>query len=272
MVVLSSILSQRYNDAPLLYEEKYYQKLRDAGLDHVLAQKIAQMFFRDALILYEEIMSQDDEKDTDFFEMTQKCQWPSMKLKHPLGPAVGWRIEFRPCDLQLTDFDNAAVTCFNVLLTRIILAYDLNLLIPIRKVDENMFKAQKRNACNVQRFWFRKNIFKQKDSTNDEVELMTINQIMNGNGSSFPGLIPLINKYLSTQNVSSEANSTVQRYIQLIQKRASGELMTMASWIRKEVANHPEYKLVNFIRINYSVNELNVFHSIFNQQERFGSF
>lgn len=48
--------------------------------------------------------------------------------------------------------------------------------------------------------------------------------------------------------------------------------MTMASWIRKEVANHPEYKLVNFIWINYSVNELNVFHSIFNQQERFGSF
>lgn len=226
----------------MLYEEKSYQKLRAGGLDHSLAQKIAQMFFREPIRLFEEILVQDDEKDTDFYELTQKCQWPSIKLKYPLGPDVGWRVEFRPCDLQLTDFDNAAVTCFNALLTRIILAYDLNLLIPISKVDENMLTAQKRNACNVERFWFRKNMFKQKDNADDGIELMTINQIINGNGSSFPGLIPLMNKYLSSQNVSPEANSTVQRYIQLIQRRASGELMTTASWIRKEITSHPEYK------------------------------
>ena len=52
--------------------------------------------------------------------------------------SIGWRIEFRTMDLQFTDFENAAYVVFIVLLTRIILTYKLNLLIPISKVDENM--------------------------------------------------------------------------------------------------------------------------------------
>lgn len=37
-------------------------------------------------------------------------------------------------EIQLTDFENAAFTVFVVLLTRIILAFDLHLYIPISKV------------------------------------------------------------------------------------------------------------------------------------------
>lgn len=40
-------------------------------------------------------------------------------------------------EIQLTDFENAAFTVFVVLLTRIILAFDLHLYIPISKVREN---------------------------------------------------------------------------------------------------------------------------------------
>ena len=120
-----------------------------------------------------------------------------------------------------------------------------------------MQKAQKRNACREERFWFRKNINSKagannhNDSTNhqngetpidDEYELMTIDQIINGNGSSFPGLIPLINSYLSSMDVDTDTHCTIQRYIRLIQRRAAGNLLTTASWIRQEVTNHPEYK------------------------------
>lgn len=58
----------------------------------------------------------------------------------------------------------------------------------------------------------------------------------------FPGLIPLVNSYLSSMDADADTHCTVQRYLKLIKKRASGELLTTASWLRKEVLNHPDYK------------------------------
>lgn len=57
------------------------------------------------------------------------------------------------------------------------------------KVDENMSKAQKRSAAQVEKFWFRKNITSTSKSssvnvngTNDEAmyTLMSIDEIING--------------------------------------------------------------------------------------------
>jgi glutamate--cysteine ligase catalytic subunit len=106
----------------------------------------------------------------------------------PPNSPIGWRVEFRPCEIQLTDFENAAIVCFIVLVTRVILSYQLNFLIPISKVDENMAKSQKRNALKTEKFWFRKNITAKSDASSepaasnveDEYELMTIDQIING--------------------------------------------------------------------------------------------
>lgn len=52
----------------------------------------------------------------------------------PVNSNIGWRVEFRPCEVQLTDFENAAFGVFIVLLTRAILTFKLNMLIPISKV------------------------------------------------------------------------------------------------------------------------------------------
>lgn len=76
----------------------------------------------------------------------------------PPNSEIGWRIEFRPCELQFTDFENAAICCFVVLLTRVILSYKYNILVPISKVDENMKRAQKRDAILNEKFYFRRNI------------------------------------------------------------------------------------------------------------------
>ena len=53
----------------------------------------------------------------------------------------------------MTDFENAAFTVFVVLVSRVILAFDLNLYIPLSKVDENMKRANSKSAASQQKFW-----------------------------------------------------------------------------------------------------------------------
>jgi glutamate--cysteine ligase catalytic subunit len=179
---------ERYNDVPLVYDEKILKTLLDAGIDKLLAQHVAHLFIRDSVSLFSEKVHQNDEEDTDHFENIQSTNWQTMRFKPPPpNSPIGWRVEFRPCEIQLTDFENAAIVCFIVLLTRVILSYQLNFLIPISKVDENMAKSQKRNALKTEKFWFRKNITigdgeaqAASGKVEDECELMTIDQIING--------------------------------------------------------------------------------------------
>ena len=83
----------------------------------------------------------------------------------PSNSPIGWRVEFRPCELQMSDYENAAVACFVVLLTRVILSFGYNLLVPISKVDENMKRAQKMDAILKEKFFFRTNITATCDGT-----------------------------------------------------------------------------------------------------------
>lgn len=266
---------------PLTYDEDIYQELRNGDIDHLLSQHIAHLFIRDSVSLFSEKIHQNDEEDTDHFENIQSTNWQTMRFKPPPpNSTIGWRVEFRPCEAQLTDFENSAIVCFIVLLTRVILSYKLNFLIPISKVsrnpdfrirhhlhhwlissncnlsyqvDDNMQKAQKRNACLNQQFWFRKDVTgsqtngeaaesASKNNIEDEYELMTIDQIINGKEDAFPGLVPLIHSYLASMDVDTDTHCTIQQYLRLIQRRASGALITTATWIRKEVLGHPEYK------------------------------
>ena len=59
----------RYNDVPLIYDKAIYEQLRDADIDHLLAQHIAHLFIRDSVSLFSEKVHQDDEQDTDHFEV-----------------------------------------------------------------------------------------------------------------------------------------------------------------------------------------------------------
>lgn len=57
----------------------------------------------------------------------------------PPNSNIGWRVEFRSMEIQITDFENAAFAVFIVLLTRAILSYGLNFYIPISKVIINIY-------------------------------------------------------------------------------------------------------------------------------------
>ncbi|XP_045150761.1 glutamate--cysteine ligase catalytic subunit isoform X3 [Echinops telfairi] len=231
---------EKYNDIDLTIDKEIYEQLRREGIDHLLAQHVAHLFIRDPLTLFEEKIHLDDANESDHFEV------------------------------QLTDFENSAYVVFVVLLTRVILSYKLDFLIPLSKVDENMKVAQKRDAVLRGLFYFRKDICKaggnavvdscgkaqsSPELAQEEYTLMSIDTIINGKEGVFPGLIPILNSYLENMEVDVDTRCSILNYLKLIKKRASGELMTVARWMREFVANHPDYKQDSLItdEMNYSL-------------------
>jgi glutamate--cysteine ligase catalytic subunit len=73
-------------------------------------------------------------------------------------------------------------------------------------------------------------------------EYMTMSEIMTGRGNYFPGLIPLVYAYLDHIQCDEFTFSRVSQYLELIEKRAKGELLTPATWMRNFVRSHPAYK------------------------------
>lgn len=320
-----------YNDIPCPVDLETKQRLRSAGVDENLAHHLAHLFTRDPLVIFEGKLELDDETSTEHFENIQSTNWQTCRWKPPPprlsaeDPHIGWRTEFRSMEVQITDFENAAFTVFVVLVTRVVLSFDLALYIPLSKVDENMRRAHDREAVTANKFFFRKHVAPPEveeevaisrnassselreliqcsspnvasksmsptssplstrndsplpspislppsahrgespslssisldnDGTNgksncpplpseDSFEEMTTEEIFHGKGVYYPGLIPLVYAYLDYINCDRETYSRVDQYIQFISKRAKGELMTPATWIRSFVTSHPAYK------------------------------
>ena len=265
-------------DPDLVVDRDLQQELMDGGMDDLLAQHFAHLFIRDPIVIFAEDLQQLDLSKTDHFENLQSTNWQHIRFKPP--PAnndIGWRVEFRPMEIQITDFENAAFSVFIVLVTRAILSFDLNFYIPIPETTKNMETAHSRNAVLHEKFSFRKDPFPPRPmrSTNgssgtntpaqpsrpptpvgpveDEYGQMSIDEIINGQSQSrsqhtfseenvgFPGLIPLVESYLNSVNVDVETRCEIARYLDLIRKRASGQLWTGAKWIRDFVGNHASY-------------------------------
>lgn len=248
---------EKYNDTPVVYRDDHLKLLLDAGIDRQMAEHVAHLFIRDPLAVYKGQLDIGDEDETDHFENINSTNWQTVRFKPPPpGSDIGWRVEMRPIETQLTDFENAAYVTFIVLLTRVILSYDLNLIIPMSKVEENMKRAVKRDAVSEQKFFFRKNLAKGKDES-DEYEEMTMDEIINGKGEEFPGLICVIDFYLSHLDIDVDTRCTITQYLKLIRGRASGELMTTAKYIRNFIRSHPKYKFDSVVtdEINYDLME-----------------
>lgn len=229
-----------------------YKSLIENGIDTPLANHISHLFIRDPLVVFKEKLDINDEEETDHFENIQSTNWQTMRFKPPpINSSIGWRVEFRPTELQITDFENAALVTFLVLMTRAILSFKLDLMIPISKVDENMQTAQKRDACLNEKFYFRKNIQTESEDEKYEMAEMSVNEIVNGS-DRFPGCIQLIKDYLRNLEVDVDTQCTIKQYLQFIEGRASGKLMTTAAWMRKFVQTHPQYKQDS--RINEEIN------------------
>ena len=132
-------------------------------------------------------------------------------------------MEFRPLEVQLTDFENAAYAILVVLLSRCLLtlSHRFNVYMPMSFVEENMKRAQLKDAALSQKFWIRKNAISSVVSDKDrysleesysipdradvEVEELTLDEIFNGkvsnatlSGREDGGLLGLLGEYLQS--------------------------------------------------------------------------
>jgi len=57
----------------------------------------------------------------------------------------------------------------------------------------------------------------------DEYEEMTINEIINGKGDTFPGLLGLVYLYINSLNIDITTRCELERYLNLVKGRADGE-------------------------------------------------
>eukprot|EP01114_Cavostelium_apophysatum_P017669 TRINITY_DN5307_c0_g1_i1.p1 TRINITY_DN5307_c0_g1~~TRINITY_DN5307_c0_g1_i1.p1 ORF type:complete len:627 (+),score=179.73 TRINITY_DN5307_c0_g1_i1:107-1987(+) len=255
-------LKPEYNDLDLVYDKDICERLMKEGVDELLARHIAHLFIRDPLVIYRDKLLMDDKQHADHFENIQSTNWQTVRFKPPPpNSSIGWRVEFRPMEIQLTDFENAAMVVFTILLTRLMSSFGLNVYIPITKVDENLRVGQKKDAVTKEKFWFRRQLTRELTS-GPEYVLMTIDEIMNGKtgateDENFCGLIPLIGVYLDTINIAKDTRAKINEYLQLISKKASGELQTTAAYMRHFVTSHPDYKKDSVVSplINYDLME-----------------
>ncbi|WFD26068.1 glutamate--cysteine ligase [Malassezia nana] len=223
------------SDVSLEVNASVESRLIEAGVDHVLAAHMAHLFVRDPLVIFSENVDLDDETSVDHFENLQSTNWQTMRFKPPPpGGLIGWRIEFRPMEIQLTDFENAAFSVFIALVTRVILAQGVDWYMPISLVDENMQRAQMRDAIHTQRFHFRS----PRDSSTHEY---TLAELFHGTGD-LPGLLPLVHRYLDTQPIAPEQRTRLNEYLDLVGARADGRLWTPATFLRRWVQRHEAYR------------------------------
>lgn len=193
---------QKYNDLPLVFDQKYYNTMVDNMVDPAVARHIAHLFIRDPITLYKEKLDQSDQ-ELDHFENIQSTNWQTMRFKLPpeVNSPIGWRIEFRPLEAQTTDFENAAFVVFITLLSRVILAYKLSFLMPLTLVDANMVEAQKRDAVREAKFWFRTDISHRCSSK--EPLSTVLENCSNNLSASKPTLASMSPPSLTTNNLAS---------------------------------------------------------------------
>lgn len=247
--------SAKYNDIPLQKHTETYNRLLEAGFDEVLASHFAYIFNRDPLVIFPDQLNVDDSANTNHFENFQSTNWQSMRFKPPPSQTsdIGWRIEFRPIDIQITDFENTALTTLVYLLTRIILTDSLFFAMPISLVDLNMERAHEVNALREQRFWFRKNVLPGSFASSEPVvsgfssdpeqfSELTCEEIFFGT-EGFDGLLKFIEIYLKEKSSCTEEQyAAIDRYLSFIKRRIRGEIPTGAQWQRTFIRRHPDYR------------------------------
>ncbi|PGH28497.1 glutamate-cysteine ligase [[Emmonsia] crescens] len=178
-------LRPEYMDPDLVIDEDIKKRLLDGGMDDLLATHFAHLFIRDPIVIFAEDLKELDLNQTNHFENLQSTNWQHIRFKPP--PAendIGWRVEFRPMEIQITDFENAAFSVFMVLITRAILSFDLNLYIPIARTTENMETAHARNALLEQKFYFRKDPFPHRIPRHQQQQQQHHQQHSNPNNTS----------------------------------------------------------------------------------------
>lgn len=260
----SKLHKAEYNDVKSELNEEIMEYCRveaeKAGVevDDQILQHIGYLFSRDAMVIFDNTIHDNDEGSTRHFEQFNSSNWHSMRFKPPpdLKIEMPWRVEFRSMELQPKISDNLKFCTVIELLSKIICEkeMDVNFYMPISLVDENQEAGYLKNAAIEQKFWFRKDI---QGASEDEYIQLTLEEILLGKENEFKGLKSLMADYFCLQykklklgdftNYKSlehfhKAYLTYQKAFEFVVKKAQGKLPTYAAWLRDYIVNHPEYQ------------------------------
>ena len=222
-----------YNDVDAPTNPEIFDSLISAGVDDILAKHVAHLFIRDPLVIFRELLQQNNSESSDHFENIQSTNWQTCRFKPPsLTYDLGWRVEFRPMEVQLNDTSNAAFAIYPILLVRALIHFDLSLYIPLSLVDSNMARAQKRDSVLNELFYYRTNPEASGDACS--ISLKPLDEIID----QFNGFIF---DYLTEMSIEPEVFSALSKYINHVTDRANGSTPTPARLMRNFIQNHSEY-------------------------------
>lgn len=256
------------NDVDIPIHQSAYDLLKSAKMDDLLAKHFAHLWIRDPLVIFQDRIDLDNTTHVDHFENIQSTNWNSVRFKPPpvsvdgkTRPKIGWRVELRTPDLQISDFENAALACFAQLLCLAILREGWHFYIPISHSLANLAAAHRRDAAIKELFYFRNDIMTSDDQStpfsegsskdkkgvsSSEYSKMTLREIFLGsNRTRFRGLIPLLDKFVSSewrnQRCSRNAVEKYRNYANYIRQKVLGQAWSDAKLIRHIVRSSPLY-------------------------------
>ena len=258
-------VTEVHMDGPKLpLDSNIIERFKDMGCTTRLSEYFALLFTRDPMNVFDDL-EVDDAKSMKHFWLFQQGNWPDVRFKTPLGINIdmGWRVELRTMELQLTNIENAAFGVFYALLVNIITHFDVNFMLPISTVAQNTRRAEGIDAVLESKFTFRKNILGDVDNyhtnlltssnfqVNNEIEgsqmgelaEMSISQILEGDETlNYKGIIPLMQEFMTLKGYSMSQIEEINKYLDILRGRASGKFFTAAGYVRDYVMRHEDYK------------------------------
>lgn len=121
------------------FAKKQAEKL-GLTLDEKLIKFLGFLFYKDALAMFTNTINTDNESDTTHFNHMQAIGLHSVRLRPPpsFDSKIGWRMEFRTGDIQLTNEENAAFVMLIFIIGRLFYESDeINFYMPMSLVEEN---------------------------------------------------------------------------------------------------------------------------------------
>eukprot|EP01053_Blabericola_migrator_P002057 Blabericola_migrator_1__2056@NODE_1564_length_4265_cov_755_051453_g1023_i0_p1_GENE_NODE_1564_length_4265_cov_755_051453_g1023_i0NODE_1564_length_4265_cov_755_051453_g1023_i0_p1_ORF_typecomplete_len791_score171_19GCS/PF03074_16/7_5e123GCS2/PF04107_13/11GCS2/PF04107_13/0_015UPF0172/PF03665_13/0_27_NODE_1564_length_4265_cov_755_051453_g1023_i018594231 len=278
------------NDVDLPINKEAYDQLRVAKMDEILAKHFAHFWMRDPLVIFGDKIKLDNTTHVDHFENIQSTNWNCVRFKPPpvshdgkTRSKIGWRVELRTPDLQISDFENAVLCSMSELLCLAILREGWQFYIPISQSIQNLATAHRRDAAIKELFWFRTNLQSDNgdatpssytsdtpsdtpsDTVMSDTARMTLKDIFLGSTrSGFPGLIPMLDKFVSSewrnQRCSRSAVEKYRIYANYVRQKVLGQVWSDAKVIRHIVRSSPLYENDSIIssQLNYDINKFAV--------------
>ena len=241
-----------HNDYPKLpIDEQILKALKDEGIPDRLAMHVSNILYRDPLVIFDQKINMTDVKDRSHFENFNSTNWNSLRFKPPKIEDNDncFKVEIRPCELQLTPFENCAMMTLCLVYSQMVMKNDLNFIVPITHVDENFSRAHNFNAFEKEKFWFRVDALKNYTKESKLVELnfashgnevakeyfdeeanlgfvkeLTLKQIFCGAKEyEFEGLLSVMYNFVESNIKNADVKSLIIKHLKFIENRVKGK-------------------------------------------------